>query len=87
MTHIEAMKAMANYIDLLGGDSKKYRQAIAEESEKQSKLLEAMKWIGSHDLSGADDRSLALMSYGFVSKARFAVLDATGEKCEDLHKM
>jgi hypothetical protein len=31
---IEAMKAMANYIDVLGGDSKKYRQAIAE-AEKQ----------------------------------------------------
>ena len=31
---IEAMKAMANYIDVLGGNSKKYRQAIAE-AEKQ----------------------------------------------------
>jgi hypothetical protein len=31
---IEIMKAMANYIDALGGDSKKYRQAIAE-AEKQ----------------------------------------------------
>ena len=32
--NIEVMKAMANYIDVLGGDSKKYRQAIAE-AEKQ----------------------------------------------------
>ena len=31
---IEAMKQMANYIDALGGDSKKYRQAI-EQAEKQ----------------------------------------------------
>ena len=34
---IEAMKAMANYIDVLGGDSKKYRQAIAE-AEKQEPI-------------------------------------------------
>ena len=27
---IEVMKAMANYIDVLGGNSKKYRQAIAK---------------------------------------------------------
>jgi hypothetical protein len=37
---IEAMKQMANYIDALGGDSKKYRQAIAE-AEKQ----EPVAWM------------------------------------------
>ena len=35
---IEAMKAMANYIDVLGGDSKKYRQAIAE-AEKPADFM------------------------------------------------
>jgi len=35
---IEAMKAMANYIDVLGGDSKKYRQAISE-AEKQEPVI------------------------------------------------
>ena len=34
---IEAMKQMANYIDALGGDSKKYRQAI-EQAEKQKSV-------------------------------------------------
>ena len=32
---IEAMKQMANYIDSLGGDSKKYRQAL-EQAEKSN---------------------------------------------------
>ena len=42
--------------------------------------LEALKWIASLDLSGADDRAIALMAYAIVSKARFAVLEATGER-------
>lgn len=41
---IEAMKQMANYIDVLGGDSKKYRQVI-EQAEKQ----EPVAWQGVHD--------------------------------------
>ena len=40
---ISAMKEMANYIDALGGDSKKYRQAI-EQAEKQ----EPVAWIEHH---------------------------------------
>ena len=37
---IEAMKQMANYIDALGGDSKKYRQAI-----EQAESVEPVAWI------------------------------------------
>jgi hypothetical protein len=37
---IEAMKAMANYIDVLGGDSKKYRQAIAEAEKQEPVAIE-----------------------------------------------
>ena len=40
---IEAMKQMANYIDVLGGDSKKYRQAIAE-AEKQKTVTVPTLW-------------------------------------------
>jgi hypothetical protein len=55
------------------------REALAQ-PEQEPVALEALKWIASHDLSGADDRALGLMSYAFVSKARFAVLEATGER-------
>jgi hypothetical protein len=34
---ITAMKEMANYIDALGGDSKKYRQAIEQSEQEQNK--------------------------------------------------
>ena len=40
---IEAMKQMANYIDTLGGDSKKYRQAIAE-AEKLEPVAWGVDW-------------------------------------------
>lgn len=88
---IEAMKQARDFISRLKfADAEPEPEAviavldktIAEASEKESKLLEAVKWIASLDLSGADDRAIALMSYAIVSKARFAVLDATGEKIE-----
>lgn len=50
------------------------------QTEALKLVLEALKWIASHDLSGADDRAIALMAYAFVSKARLAVLEATGER-------
>ena len=58
---IEAMKQMANYIDTLGGDSKKYRQAIAE-AEKQElvaititgKLGNIYSFTGDYSLKKGD---------------------------------
>ena len=54
---IEAMKQMANYIDVLGGDSKKYRQVI-EQAEKQEPVAwqvmvedEAMKEFPIKDMA------------------------------------
>ena len=54
------------------------KEALAQQSNEPA--LDALKWIASHDLSGVDERALALMSYAFVHKARFAVLEATGER-------
>ena len=65
---IEAVKAI-----------KALEEALAK-PEQEPVALEALKWIASQDLSGADDRAIALMAYAFVSKARFAVLEATGER-------
>lgn len=58
------------------------KEALAQQSDSVSNepALDALKWIASHDLSGVDERELALMSYAFVHKARFAVLEATGER-------
>ena len=55
----------------------KIKNVLAQKSNEPA--LDALKWIASHDLSGVDERALALMSYAFVHKARFAVLEATGE--------
>ena len=61
-------------------DAKKMVKQEKSVSVGEPVALEALKWIASLDLSGADDRAIALMAYAIVSKARFAVLEATGER-------
>ena len=96
MTHIwiekakveQALEALKGYRRELNDNQpcdaeKLLEKTIATEESsatQEQKLLDALKWIASHDLSGADDRAIALMSYAFVSKARFAVLEAKGER-------
>lgn len=56
---IEAMKQMANYIDVLGGDSKKYRQVI-EQAEKQ----EPVAWTTSLDFDDDDQEIIPAKDKG-----------------------
>ena len=44
-----ALKGAANYIDALGGDSRKYRQALASEAIEQPAQQEPVAWIEHND--------------------------------------